>query len=219
MTRYIVVGDIHGCFDELQDLLERVGFEDSDQLVAVGDVVDRGPKSREVLRFFRDTANARTIMGNHERKHVRWFWGEVEPARSQLYTREELGEEYPAWVRWMEQLPLWCELPDVLVVHAFFEPGVPVDRQRPTVLTGTLSGERYLETKYSRPWYELYNGDKPLVVGHRDYRMDGEPFVYRDRVYAIDTGCVYGRRLTGLILPDFRIVQVQARASYWPRTT
>lgn len=216
--RSIVVGDIHGCFDELRDLLDRVGFSPGDQLVAVGDIIDRGLKNREVLEFFSAASDRCTVMGNHERKHVRSYWGEIEPSRSQLLTREELGEDYPRWVRWMEKLPLWLDLPDALVVHGFFEPGVPVEQQRATVLTGTLSGERYLERKYRRPWYELYQGPKPLIVGHRDYRMDGEPFVYKGCVYAIDTGCVYGRKLSAVVLPGFRIVQVSARAAYWPRS-
>ncbi len=215
--RYIVVGDIHGCFDEFQALLERIGPGRNDEIVAVGDIIDRGPKNREVLHFFARHQEARTIMGNHERKHVRSFFGEVTPSRSQVLAREELGAEYSSWIRWMEQLPLWERLPQALIVHGFFEPGVPVEEQRPTVLTGTLSGERYLERHYRQPWYELYDGEVPLIVGHRDYSGAGKPFVYRDRVFAIDTGCVYGRFLTALIVPDFQFVQVPARTAYWPR--
>src|SRR5689334_9214251 len=67
MTRY-AIGDIQGCFDELQELVKRVGFSaDRDQLWFVGDLVNRGPKSAEVLRYVRSLGdNATVVLGNHD---------------------------------------------------------------------------------------------------------------------------------------------------------
>jgi hypothetical protein len=75
--------------------------------------------------------------------------------------------------------------------------------------------EQRLLKQYDRPWYELYDGEKPLIVGHHDYRRHGEPLIVDDRVYAIDTGCCHGGRLTGLLLPHFRPVSVPSRRDYW----
>lgn len=67
----LVIGDIHGCYDEFQALLDKAGLTEGDAIISVGDCVDRGPDTPAVLRFFQEKPNALLIMGNHERKHVR----------------------------------------------------------------------------------------------------------------------------------------------------
>src|SRR5687768_17437458 len=69
--RTLVVGDIHGCFDELERLLDRAGLSAGDQVVALGDIVDRGPQGPRVVAFFRQGRGAVSLMGNYELKHVR----------------------------------------------------------------------------------------------------------------------------------------------------
>ncbi|MBZ0289910.1 MAG: hypothetical protein K8I30_19965, partial [Anaerolineae bacterium] len=160
---------------------------------------------------------ASSIQGNHERKHVRSFRGQVQAAASQAVTRAQIGElGYPDAILYMDSLPRYLELPDATLVHGFWEPGVPIIRQRETVVVGTMTGEEYLKNKGIWPWYEYYDGDKPLIVGHRDY-SDGQmkPFIYQDRVYTIDSRCVYGGSLTGLLLPDFRLISVSSRGDHW----
>lgn len=214
----LLVGDIHGCFGEFLDLLDAAGVGDADEIIAIGDVVDRGPDSGRVLDFFRTRPLASSILGNHERKHLRSARGEIEPAPSQKITREQLGDAYPDCLSLLATFPRHLELPEAILVHGFWEPAVPLEQQRDTVVVGTMSGEEYLTRRYTQPWYELYDGPKPLVIGHHDYRRDGRPLICRDRVYGIDTGCCYGTRLTGLVLPDFRIVSVAARADHWAET-
>ena len=87
------IGDVQGCFDELQELLSVAGIGEDDQIIALGDVVDRGPQSPAVLAFFQTTRNAVSIMGNHERKHVRSFRGKIRPALSQQICRRQIGED------------------------------------------------------------------------------------------------------------------------------
>jgi serine/threonine protein phosphatase 1 len=65
-SRTIVVGDIHGCYDELVDLLEEVNFADNDRLISVGDLITKGPKNREVLDRFMSEPNFLTVIGNHD---------------------------------------------------------------------------------------------------------------------------------------------------------
>jgi serine/threonine protein phosphatase 1 len=214
----LLVGDIHACYAELMDLLDKAGVGPDDEVLALGDVVDRGPDNARILEFFRDRPGASSIQGNHERKHLRWARGDVKPALSQQITREELGPAYPACLDLLATFPRHRELPEAIVVHGYWEPGVDLEHQRDNIAVGTLSGEKYLTDRYDRPWYELYDGSKPLIVGHHDYRRDGQPLVYGDRVWAIDTGCCHGGRLTGLVLPGFRLVSVPARADHWLET-
>jgi len=213
----IIIGDIHGCFDELMDLLALAGVNADTDIISVGDLVDRGPASAETLRFFRETANARAILGNHEAKHVRWRRGELKASLSQIIAREQLGDAWEGAVDWMASLPRYLDLPEILVTHGFFQPGVPLAAQHPSVLTGTMSGERRLRAAVEGDWYARYDGEKPIAVGHALYRRDGQPLLHEGRVYGLDTGCCHGLRLTALLLPDFEIVSVPARADHWAR--
>ena len=216
--RTLVIGDVHGCLVELRDLIELAGLAAEDRVIALGDVVDRGPDSSGVLELLRRSPSACSLMGNHERKHVRSFRGEVPAALSQQIVRKEMGDEYPEAVRFMESFPPWVERSDALLVHGFWEPGVPLREQKLTVIIGTLTGEQHLAKHYSKPWYELYDGERPLIVGHHDYLHTGEPLIHQDRVFCLDTGCCFGGRLTGLLLPEWRIVSVPSRANYWLET-
>lgn len=215
--KHLIIGDVHGCYDELQDLLDKAALTGEDQIICIGDMVDRGPQSLEALNFFRTTPNVSSIQGNHERKHVRAFRGQTAAAASQIITRGQIGEaDYPAAIDYMDSLPRYLELPDATLVHAFWEPGVALEQQRETVIVGTLTGEEYLQSNGIWPWYEYYDGPKPLVVGHRDYTSAQQPFIYGgDRVYAIDSRCVYGGSLTGLLLPDFKLISVPSRGNHW----
>ncbi|MBI4770154.1 MAG: metallophosphoesterase, partial [Chloroflexi bacterium] len=191
----LVIGDIHGCYAELLELLEAAALGPEDHVIALGDIVDRGPESPQVLDFFRSQPRARSLTGNHERKHVRAYRGELRPALSQRITRSQLGEGYPAAVAFMATLPYYLELPQATLVHGYYEPGVPLPEQRQNVLAGTMGGEAHLKRRYPRPWYELYDGELPLIVGHKDYAGPGKVFIYQDRVYGLDSNCCRGGRL------------------------
>ena len=74
-SRYIIIGDVHGCLAELRALLERIGPRSDDTVVFVGDLVDKGPHSPSVVRWIREFAEAHRVVlieGNHEEKHRRW---------------------------------------------------------------------------------------------------------------------------------------------------
>lgn len=212
----LVVGDIHGCHAELLELVGKAGLAEGDQLIALGDLVDRGPDSAAVLRFFKDRPNRHSLLGNHERKHLLAWRNEGALSESQLMAREQLSADlYAEAIAYFATLPLFIDLPQALLVHGCLEPGVALERQRQEVLAGSMAGEKYLVGKYREPWYQLYNDDKPVIAGHHDYSKTGTPLVIRDRVYLIDTGCCFGKNLTGIILPDFRLVSVKSRANYW----
>jgi serine/threonine protein phosphatase 1 len=206
MKRHIVIGDIHGCFDELQDLLGSIGVTSSDVIVSVGDLVDRGPDPTKVVDFFRTTPNTVVLMGNHERKHVRRVF-----SYAQKITRVQMGAAYADAVKWMSGLPYFLELPEAIIVHAAVMPGVPISEQREDVLCGSTAGEKALEG-LGRWWHEVYEGPKPVVFGHH---VVEEPLVVPGRIYGLDTGACHGQKLTALVLPDFTLHSVPARADHW----
>ncbi len=206
----LIIGDIHGCYDELRDLLDRAAIGDDDLIVSVGDLVDRGPDPRGVVDFFRARQNAVVLMGNHERKHVRGVH-----SYSQRVAKLQLGDGYDDDVRWMSGLPYHYERPDVRVVHFGLFPGVPLDEVPEDVRAGTTSGEARLRERFGeRPWWDFYEDDVPVAFGHAV--IGPEPLVVNDRVFGLDTGACHGMRLTGLLLPSMRLVSVPARADHWP---
>ena len=144
-----VIGDIHGCFVELQDLLDKAGIADDDRIIALGDIVDRGPDTPQVLDFFCNSTSRLSLMGNHERKHIRGARHEVQLALSQIISREQFGTSYSQALQWMEAFPLFVDLPEAVLVHGYLEPGLALEEQRDTVLCGTMSGDHYLQSSVS----------------------------------------------------------------------
>lgn len=211
MSRTIVLGDLHGCAEELFDLLDRVGLTDADTLVSCGDLVDRGPDPGGVVRLFRTRPRSVALCGNHERKHVRGVL-----SYSQQVARLQLGETYADTVAWFATLPYHYETPDVRVVHFGHFPGVPLDEVPEDVRAGTTSGEAKLRERFGgTPWWAHYADDVPIAFGH--HVVGTEPLVVNDRVFGLDTGACHGGRLTALILPERRLVSVPARGDHWAR--
>ncbi|MEL6272765.1 MAG: metallophosphoesterase [Chloroflexota bacterium] len=209
----LVIGDTHGCFDELQALLDTVPLTADDRIIHIGDMIDRGPHPEAVTDFFMSTPQATSIMGNREDKHIRAYDGELSYEGAREMTRQQFSspEAYATAVEYMRTLPLYIDLPEATLVHGYFEPGVPLAQQQRNVLLGHTDGDLHLEAQGFVPFYEHYAGEKPLVFGHREY-----PFLqYQRRAYAIDTRCVYGGTLTGLLLPDFKIYGIPAREDHW----
>jgi bis(5'-nucleosyl)-tetraphosphatase (symmetrical) len=138
-TRVIVVGDVHGCLDELQSLLVRVGYDrDADQLLLVGDLVNKGPKSAEVVRFVRESG-ALCVRGNHDDAALSAFYqwrasgGDMTAIALKYAYVAQLS---PDDVAFLEQLPFTLSIPahNAIVVHAGIVPGVDLREQRPVDL-------------------------------------------------------------------------------------
>lgn len=208
MSRTVIVGDIHGCFDELLELLDEVDLRPDDLLVGVGDLVDRGPAPGEVVGLFRERPNSIAVMGNHERKHVRGL-----SSYPQDVTRLQLGDRYAETVDWMRTLPYYFENEHVRVFHAAMVPGIPLAEQKEEILSGTTKGERRLNELFpDDDWHDHYTDAKPVVFGHVTRR---EPLVRDGRIFGLDTGACHGWSLTALCVPEFTVHWVKAHADHW----
>lgn len=212
MSQTIVIGDIHGCYLELVDLLTRIGVSQEDRIVSVGDLITKGPGNREVLQFFRQRKNCEAVMGNHEYMLLQHHRGEtVELKPEHFQTIAELGKDFEDHMKWVSRLPLYIDLGDHLVVHAGIRPARPLEQQTLEDLTQlrTLDGPEP-GNRTGTPWFEEYRGDKIVIFGH--WVFDAP--LLKENAIGIDTGCVYGGRLTAMILPAGHLVSVPARKVY-----
>ncbi|HKR11913.1 MAG TPA: metallophosphoesterase [Pyrinomonadaceae bacterium] len=211
MKRTIVVGDIHGCFDELKDLLDKVGLGPDDRVVSVGDLITKGPKSREVLELFMTDARFTTVMGNHDLALRRkWYGEDVDLKPSQRETHRELKGEKDAYASYLNRLPFMIDLDTHLVVHAGLRPNVELHSQTTSDLTRlrTLGADR--ESDEGTPWYHVYYGEKTVLFGHWPAP---EPRRGKKAI-GLDTGCVYGYNLTAYIIETDEFVTVRAKRAY-----
>lgn len=205
--RTIVVGDIHGCYRELMLLLEKVKYDETnDALIGAGDLVDRGPESARVVKFFREQ-NKRTdglaqcVLGNHDDKHFRYF-------KHALKRREHPNYRIPMKPFSMDKLVAYNsmededlmflgELPalihleaqDWVVVHAGLEPGKSLDIQNvgkvshirfldPVSLKTVSLDDNYMPPPGSVYWTERYDLPHNVVYGHNVHSL-GAPEVVR----------------------------------------
>jgi hypothetical protein len=208
-SRTIILGDLHGCFEQAVTLLDRLAVSASDRVIFAGDLVDRGPKPRECVEL---AMKHECVLGNHEEKHLQQRHRAAEKlSPDHLKTRDALGDQHYAY---FESLPLFLRLPEfnAVVVHAGCFPGVPVEQQSPHHLLhlqhiSPPSTKSYWPSKAPvdhRFWTNFWRGPERVIFGHS---VLDRPLVTEWAV-GVDTGAVYGRGLTALVLPDWELVSV-----------
>lgn len=210
----IIIGDVHGCYDELRDLLDRAAVAVDDRVVAVGDLIVKGPRNKAVLDLFIGDARFSSVIGNHDLA-VRRGWGEKKNGRPKLkpaqeQARSELDVDRQRYASYLDALPFVIELEQHVVVHAGVRPGVRLAEQAPEDLTElrTLGPDR--TSRDGMPWYEAYRGEKTVLFGHWP-----APTPRRGpRALGLDTGCVYGETLTAYVIESDKFLSVRARRVY-----
>ncbi len=206
-TRTLFIGDVHGCFDELILLCERMKLIDADHLYFVGDLINKWPKSPEVIEFVRNRPNTWSVLGNHEYflmqdslPEISWkirSWVNIEYEKTDLL-RESLKDHKD----WILALPHIIERDDFIIVHGGLHPDFGLDTPREI---STL-----IRTHEGKPWYEYYTGDKPIIYGH----WAVEWLRVRSNTIGLDTGCCFWGHLTGYCLETWEYWQVRANAVY-----
>ena len=208
MSRTVIVGDVHGCCVELEKLLDGIGFTSGDRLVLVGDLVARGPDSLGVLDIARQTG-AVIVRGNHEEKLLAWRAARQAWLRGKAAAKEPIGRIHRDVARvlrpvdWtlLETAPLWFDMPEhgLRVVHAGVIPNVAIEHQMPSILMNvrTVKAEGRLGPRQVL-WGTRYHGPPHLVFGHHAARG----LQLHRWATGLDTGCVFGGRLTALVLAE-----------------
>ncbi len=215
MSRTIIIGDLHGCYDEALELLDRVGATSSDRIIFTGDLVDRGPMRRECVEL---AMQHESVLGNHEEKHLQQRRRkDADLLPDHLETRQALEPEH---LEYFATLPHFIRLPEhnAVVVHAGVMPGRSIEDQDPYHLLHVQcirppERKSYWPSKAPegyRFWTHHWKGPERVIFGHTVF---DRPLVTEHAV-GLDTGCVYGRSLTALVLPSWELVSVPARHEY-----
>jgi serine/threonine protein phosphatase 1 len=215
--RLIAIGDIHGCHAEFAELLERVEPTADDQLVLLGDLVNRGPDSLKVIDLAKQH-RAISLLGNHELRLLNY-----RKTKDASYLKETDEDTYerlrPDDWTYLEAMPLTYEAADLqtVFVHGGFLPNEPWGKQPAQVVTriqvidAAGKPRKRADCEDCPAWADLWGGPPFVVYGHTP-----RPEIYKLKwSVGIDTACVMGGHLTAYILPEKRYVQVKARRKYY----
>jgi len=232
-----ILGDVHGCFEETQTLLKKLGYEitktedryavrhpQGRKLIFVGDLVDRGPKTPEVIRFVKqaiEDGQAFSVLGNHDDKLKRALMGrKVKIAHGLQESLDQLDQSGEAFKEEAK------DFLGTLISHYVFDHGKLavahaglkekyIGRGAPRIkqfcMYGETTGESDefgLPVRY--PWAEDYRGETMIVYGHTPV-SEAE---WVNNTINIDTGCVFGGKLTALRYPEKELVSVPAQKAY-----
>lgn len=233
--RVIIYGDVHGCLEEFKELRKELQITSYDREISVGDFLDRGPYSNESLTYARETG-VELVLGNHEYRYLRYKKHEeksIETGRANpmsmndekmdIYNR--LSEED---FEYIEQAAFFIKIDNLTIVHAGITNKIELSNASKKELESLtrirdLDANQKMLTLGETPfgschWSEFYEGGEGVIV----YGHEAMSKVKIDRYsFGIDTGCVYGNKLTALIIHDtknpmlgYDILQVSAKEVY-----
>lgn len=214
-----IIGDVHGCFDELTDLLIIANCEvDRILPIFVGDIVNKGPHSVKTIRKVREL-NAYAVRGNHEEKALMHYfnWRKRNVVIPEKYNWiKDLDEDE---IHFLQELPYTIEIPakDAIIVHGGIVPGVSLENQNLTDFITMRSLQRNGDTLIASPsisfneaWASLWSGPGHVYFGHDAVRgLQQYPYAT-----GLDTGCLYGGFLTGIFVDSKKILQIKAKRVY-----
>lgn len=200
----IVIGDIHGCYRELDNLvgllIEEKAYEPGrDRLIFLGDYIDRGENPRLAVRFIRQLqekyGNVIALMGNHEDMLLGWLDGEscsweYNGCEATLRSYKGRPEDFQDDCSWMRNLPLYYEDDHYIYVHAGINPALPMDQQdRETLL---WVRDEFIDNPVS--------AEKVVVFGHTP--GCGRPYRTLAGNICLDAGCVFYGNLTAMVIEE-----------------
>jgi len=220
--RTIVIGDVHGCLDTLDEMLRMLRVKaGEDRIVFLGDLVDRGPDSAGVVRRAREL-NAESVMGNHDEKHVRYRRYELSGKPNPMKTHDEWLKHHRELsddeIEWMAKMPYTIDLGSgFIAVHAGFEGSRTLEEQKPNKMMRIryvdedgamlpLTSDHKVPPNSYR-WTTAWDHPHHVLYGHHVHSLT-VPMV--DEVMAVDgkrymrvgldTGCCFGGTLSAAIL-------------------
>ncbi|WP_338787399.1 bis(5'-nucleosyl)-tetraphosphatase PrpE [Metabacillus sp. FJAT-53654] len=232
-----VVGDIHGCFNEFEALTKKLGYDwasgipvhpDSRKLSFVGDLTDRGPASLRVVDVIYRLVKEKHAFyspGNHCNKLYRFFLGnkvqithglETTVAEYEALSHSQQNEVKKQFIWLYESSPLYQVLDkgNLIVAHAGIREdyiGKKSNAVKTFVLYGDITGKKNPDgTPERRDWAQHYDGKALIIYGHTPIK---EPQRLK-RTINIDTGAVFGNKLTAYRYPEDQLISVDSTLPY-----
>ena len=229
------IGDVHGCFEELQELLTELGYQITGDLhahhpegrtaVFVGDLVDRGPDSVRVLRLVMNMVRDQTALcvpGNHDEKLKKYLSGKrVQMTHGLERTADQLQDTTPEFrqevLKFLENMVSHYVLDqgNVVVAHAGLierYQGRASARVREFCLYGDTTGESDEEGLPIRlDWAKDYRGKAKVIYGH----VPVKEAQWVNNTIDLDTGCVFGGKLTALRYPELTQTSIPAKQEHY----
>ncbi len=204
MKRSLFIGDVHGCYKELVQIIEDFGFvKGSDTIYQTGDMINKGPHVLKCIELTQELG-IQCVLGNHEARLLKTLdtpkikWTEKERERLKRITN--IDYVYSVISKW----PLWIDTPEALLVHAGIEPYKDkLEDMNPDVLLSVRLWN-------NQPWFKQVEWPKKIVFGH--WAKKG--LVKLPGFIGLDSGCVYGKALTAWCPEEDRFYTVQAQKVY-----
>jgi len=235
MNRVIIYGDPHGCLEEFKKIRTKINPSKTDKEIIIGDILDRGPYSNELLQYVREQ-NISSVLGNHEYKYIRY--------KKHYDTFIETGKKIPMkldddkleifnkistddWT-YLLSLPFYMKIDNLTLVHAGITNKIELETAKKKDLEKVLwirtldENQKTLslnsDNLNAKFWSEYYDGNQGIIVyGHQpfnDVKIDKYSI-------GIDAGCVFGNKLSALIisntlnpLKSYNIIEVMAKKQY-----
>ncbi len=210
--RTLVVGDVHGCAEELEALVRRARAQ---RVVLVGDLFTKGPDPEGVWWLIRENRWTSTL-GNHDVRLIDAMEG-TRPNDTHAHAiLASLDAFDGSWRGWLRSLPLFLDVDGYTVVHAGVHPSgsLALTTRANAINLRRWPDDRDLENPF---WWQLYFGERRVIFGHDAVR--GLTKVEREGVLSLvglDTGCCYGRELTGFIPSTGEFYAEPARKVWCP---
>ena len=209
IERFFIIGDIHGCLGMLKSLMDKIDWQpDSDGLIFLGDYIDRGEDSRGVIDYLIEliniSPNVQTLMGNHETLFLDYLDGNDEGsflfnggvATLNSYNINGGGGIPQEHISFIKSLKTMIELDDYYIVHAGFKPGVDIKEQ-------SIKDRLWIREPFI---FSEYDFGKRIIFGHTPFSL---PLVMDNKI-GLDTGAVFGNKLTCLEIPSMEFYYVEA---------
>lgn len=228
--RTIFIWDIHWCFDEFLLLLKKLNYSEKDNLYLVWDLLNKGPKAKELIDWLINNPNVKSVLWNNEVNFLRfayqekalenaftdknkenvdflikkWLFDKTYNKYNPLFEKY-LNVFYDYHLEYLLSLPLWIETQQWILLHWWLVPNKKLEDHKIDEIT------RIRDYDW-KPWYEFYNWEKIIIYGH--WAVDW--LRIRQKTKWLDSWCVYWKRLTAYIFETNEIIQVSSLRPYLP---
>ena len=237
MKSIVVYGDIHGCLDEFKALRDKVNLQADDIEVLVGDFLNKGPFSIETLQYIKKH-DILSVIGNNEAKIIKLYKRYLKEGKKYLedikaHEKDTILKITKKEIQYLESLPYFLKFSNLTIVHGGIMENTILDEELDSKTKKQITLLRYLNKNLEpipwddfdgryKFWSELYDGREGFIVfGHHPF---DEPKIDEFAI-GIDTGCVYGGKLTAakfkvkdsgeVDTKNYKLISVDAKRDYW----